>query len=608
MSFTGDAAGGLSRMPVSCRPVTGLLGLIALLAALGCAAPRVDPVAAMHPDGPVLTHAEPPAATADAAFFEDTRDIDPLRVTFPDWTLPSGHKNHVAVRAGQFVSNAIRARRYAPPVSAWFAEKVFLAAALAADTGGRFGGVPGLAPLAPEPGADSAAAYLAAFTAAAAHYGETEEASFAAEAARFREAWLARLRARPGADAGAIALGLRRGERAAAAVIDVFPRLEPGRVGGITPAEFRAAIAPVDPPPPYGPRQAWQVTPAPGHLERRPFNDYKPVAPGIGLVPPLPRLGRAEARVPPFPEYGSDRWWAALEAVAKYGAVDSPCRTGGQALTGWFFEASASGPPAEAANAVTSVIAYRDLPPAEAARAQFLVWSSMATAGILTWREKYRHDILRPVTAMNRALREVAEVPEGWRWDSLGPTPPFPAYPSGHAAFTPAGYLTLAMILAEHVEDPMGLRVVAASADPWAWGALMNPEGSSRALAFDSLGDLISAANESRGYLGIHWEADGVWGRYLGSLAAVRTHQQLLTSPRNPTRPELAFPKAPPGALDDPDYDPKADWPGVTRPWTRQFPAGLARATGREPAEIIAFPALEGVDLPWANTCAADPE
>ncbi len=231
----------------------------------------------------------------------------------------------------------------------------------------------------------------------------------------------------------------------------------------------------------------------------------------------------------------------------------------------------------------------------------------MSTAGILTWREKYRHNILRPVTAMNTAFRERAGVPAGWRWDSLGPTPPFPAYPSGHAAFTPAAYLTLAMILAEHVDDPLRLPVVVASADPQAWSALTNADGTTRALAFDSIADLIAAANESRGYLGIHWEADGVWGRYLGSLAAVRTHQQLLASPTNPTRPALAFPNAPPGALDDPGYDPRRDWPGVTRSWMRQFSSGLARATGRDPAEIVAFPGFEAVDLPWANACAAAP-
>lgn len=592
-------------MRASERSIAGLIGLVVLLAVGGCAASGGGDGAATHPDGVVLAHPEP--APAEAAFFEDTRDIDPLRVTFPDWTLPPGYADHVAVRAGQFISNAIRARRSPPPVSAWFAEKVFLAAALAADTEGRFGGVPNLAPLAPDPGADPAAAYLAAFTEAVAHYGEAPDGHFAEQAARFRRAWLGRLGARPGADPEAITRGVRRGERAAAAVAGAFPRLDSARVAEIAPAAFRAAIAPEDPPPAYEPRQAWQVTPAPEHLERRPFNDYKPVAPGIGLVAPLPRLGHAEARVPPFPAYASESWWRALEAVAKYGGLDSPCRTEGQALTGWFFEASASGPPAEAGNAVTALIAYRDLPVAEAARAQFLVWSSMATAGILTWREKYRHDILRPVTAMNRTLREVADVPADWRWISLGPTPPFPAYPSGHAAFTPAAYLTLAMILAEHVEDPLGLRVVTASADPWAWHALSNPDGSSRALAFDSMADLVSAANESRGYLGIHWEADGIWGRYLGSLAAVRTHQQLMRSATNPTRAGLAFPQAPAGALDDPGYDPKADWPGVTRAWGRQFASGLARATGRDPAEIVAFPGLKGVELPWENTCAAAP-
>jgi len=595
--------GGPVSLPHACRRTAGcVLGAAALLAA--CAGATGPAMVQRHPDGTVLTH-PPEAAPVAADFAEDTRDILPLRIAFPDWTLPPDYAGRVPVRAGQFLSNLIRHRHYPPPVSAWIAEKMFLAAALAADTGGRFGGVPGVEPLGPEPDADADAAYLAAFAAAARHYDLGSDGEVAVQADRFRRAWLAGL-AGNGRDPAALERGIRRGERAAGVVIAALPRLDPAEVR-MSPDDFRAAIAAEYPPAAPDPRQVWRFTPAAPGLERKPFNDYKPVAPGIGLVPPLPRLGRVEASVPPFPSYGSAAWWQALEMVAKYGRDASACRTPGQALTGWFFEASTSGPPAEAGNAVTSVIAYRALPADEAARVQFLVWSSMATAGILTWHEKYLNNVLRPVTAINDALPQVAALPAGWHWEPLGPTPPFPAYPSGHAAFTPAAYLTLAMVLAEQVPDPMRLRIIAASADPAGWSALVNPDGSSVALAFDSLGDLVSAANESRGYLGIHWEADGVWGRYLGALAALRTHQQLLPSRSNPTRGGLAFPRAPAGALEDPAYAPKADWLGTPRAWSDQFSAGLRRETGRDPASVIAFPELEGVALPWPNDCAAGP-
>ena len=163
--------------------------------------------------------------------------------------------------------------------------------------------MPGIAPLGPEPDADPDAAYLVAFAAAARNYDLGSDGEVAVQADRFRRAWLARL-VGAGGDPAALERGIRRGERAAALVMAALPRLDPAQVR-MTPEAFRAAIAADYPPAEPDPRQVWRFTPAAPGLERRPFNDYTPVAPGIGLAPPLARLGHVEASVPRSPAYGS---------------------------------------------------------------------------------------------------------------------------------------------------------------------------------------------------------------------------------------------------------------------------------------------------------------
>lgn len=102
----------------------------------------------------------------------------------------------------------------------------------------------------------------------------------------------------------------------------------------------------------------------------------------------------------------------------------------------------------------------------EFARMLALVNISMADAGIAAWEAKYHYAYARPVTAI-RALSadETAEGQRDPNWTPLGApvtngrigernlTPPFPAYPSGHATFGGALFETLRIVLRKD-DDP----------------------------------------------------------------------------------------------------------------------------------------------------------
>jgi membrane-associated phospholipid phosphatase len=83
---------------------------------------------------------------------------------------------------------------------------------------------------------------------------------------------------------------------------------------------------------------------------------------------------------------------------------------------------------------------------------------AMADAFIACWRDKYRHDLLRPVTFIRRHIDPA--------WEPLLITPPFPEFPSGHSVQSGAAAAVLTALFGEgfafadrtHEEDGMAAR------------------------------------------------------------------------------------------------------------------------------------------------------
>ncbi len=164
-----------------------------------------------------------------------------------------------------------------------------------------------------------------------------------------------------------------------------------------------------------------------------------------------------------------------------------------------------------------------------------LVTTAMADAGIQAWHWKYVYDLWRPVIGIREAEASFgpnAQTPGTagktlMDWQPLGApgtnqgmrgTPPFPAYPSGHATFGSA-----ALHVVRNYMEQRGLAVPrpADSPDTIAFefvsdelnGNNIDPDGGVRPnhrRQFTCLWEAIVENALSRVFLGVHWQFDGL--------------------------------------------------------------------------------------------------
>jgi vanadium chloroperoxidase len=158
----------------------------------------------------------------------------------------------------------------------------------------------------------------------------------------------------------------------------------------------------------------------------------------------------------------------------------------------------------------------------------------MADAGILAWDQKYIHDFWRPVVgirehdksmgpAATQANNDVSEnCDSSWlplgapRTNRIGKnfTPPFPAYPSGHATFGAAAFHITRLFYGVSVGDRQrdglfnGLDLVSDEFN----GISTDNRGTVRPRHLrkfeDGLWQMIEENGRSRMYLGVHWIFD----------------------------------------------------------------------------------------------------
>src|SRR5687767_10465260 len=239
-------------------------------------------------------------------------------------------------------------------------------------------------------------------------------------------------------------------------------------------------------------------------------------------------------RVPPPPPMNSPEYAAAYNEVKRLGGdgVVTPTeRTPEQTFVGifWAYDGTPSlcAPPKLYNQIALHIADQMGSSDVEVARLLALVNVAMADAGMASWESKYYYDVWRPITGIRESdagtgpsgtgdgndatVGDTTFSPLGAPASNLtGPnfTPPFPAYPSGHATFGGAIFQILRRF---YGTDNIPFTFVSDEFN----GSTRANDGSVRPLiprSFSTLSQAEEENGQSRIYLGIHWEFDKTEG------------------------------------------------------------------------------------------------
>lgn len=255
-------------------------------------------------------------------------------------------------------------------------------------------------------------------------------------------------------------------------------------------------------------------------------------------VTPFVMDSAEQFRIPPPPPMDSPEYAAAYDEVKRLGGdgVITPTeRTPDQTEAGiyWAYDGTPSlcAPPRLYNQIAKQIADERGSDVVETARLLALVNVAMADAGIAAWESKYFYQTWRPVTGIRESdpgtgptgsgdgnpatVGDPTYSPLGAPASNLtGPnfTPPFPAYPSGHATFGGALFQILRRF---YGTDDIAFTFVSDEYN----GVTRDNDGNVRELkprTFTSLSQAEEENGQSRIYLGIHWSFDKTEGIAMG--------------------------------------------------------------------------------------------
>jgi len=213
----------------------------------------------------------------------------------------------------------------------------------------------------------------------------------------------------------------------------------------------------------------------------------------------------------------SSAYTIALEEVRVLGSSTSATRTADQTNIAYFWmDGPGTASPPGHWNRIAQEVSG-SLGIEEKARLFALLNLAEADVAIATWENKRFYDFWRPMQAIAQAdIDGNAATTADTGWSPLIPTPSFPAFTSGHSAFSAAGAEILASFLGTD-----SITFTSYSESPFLSGA-------DSYRTFNSFSEAADEAGMSRIYGGIHYSFDNVDGQNLGENVASWTFNNFL--------------------------------------------------------------------------------
>lgn len=175
----------------------------------------------------------------------------------------------------------------------------------------------------------------------------------------------------------------------------------------------------------------------PGDYQYTPGWNNWVLKPDFDYAHPFAMDSVMQFRSPPPPSLDSEEYTESYKEVKAYGAKNSRIRSADQtAFAHWWAEFAE-----HSWNRIGRITAKeRKLPPAETARLFALINMNIYDIYLASLESKYHYDTWRPYTAIRNAASDgnpYTEADPAWEPEML--TPPWPEYPSAHAAVGAGG-------------------------------------------------------------------------------------------------------------------------------------------------------------------------